>query len=213
LGQRATGIGIDKQVARIRPILAIFAFLPTAFDRRLSSMKSILRSAHVTNVLKATAIVASALFLNGCASIMNSGARSISMKTVPTGASVKVFKEGGDQVHSGATPMTVSLDPSRGFFRGQAYVVKFEMPGYRPAELTIRPEISGWYFGNLIFGGPLGLLIIDPATGSMWNLSPEKIEQSLSRDQASVISEGKGFVVALLSELSPSERTSLTRIK
>ncbi len=134
------------------------------------------------------------------------------MKTIPTGANVRVFKDGGEQIHAGVTPMTVSLDPSRGFFKGQAYQVRFEMAGYRPAEIAVRPEVSGWYVANLVFGGILGLLIIDPATGAMWNLSPDKIEQNLTRDQASIIHENKGFVVALISETTPAERAAMQRI-
>ncbi len=36
--------------------------------------------------------------------------------------------------------------------------------------VTFDTKLDGWYFGNLIFGGLLGILIIDPATGAMWRL-------------------------------------------
>jgi hypothetical protein len=149
----------------------------------------------------------------GCASIMNGGSRSISMRSVPAGATISVFKEDGEQVHSGTTPLIVPLSPGKGYFRGQAYTVRFEMNGYRPAELIIRPEVSGWYFGNIIFGGLLGLLIIDPATGSMWNLAPEKLEHTMTPLQASSINEHNGFMIALLSDVAESDRVAMTRIK
>jgi hypothetical protein len=31
-------------------------------------------------------------------------------------------------------------------------------------------ELSGWYFGNLLFGGIIGLAIVDPISGKMWTL-------------------------------------------
>ena len=108
--------------------------------------------------------------------------------------------------------MTVSLEPKKGYFSGQSYNVRVELKGYRTAELVIRPELSGWFFGNLIFGGPLGLLIIDPLTGSMWNLAPNKIEQSLSAEQATLIKNSEGFVVALFDQTTESERANMQRI-
>lgn len=35
--------------------------------------------------------------------------------------------------------------------------------------------MNGWYIGNLLFGGIIGLLIVDPATGAMWTLIPRKL--------------------------------------
>lgn len=153
------------------------------------------------------------LFSGGCASIMNGGAKTISINSSPSGAKVTIAKEGSTvQVHQGATPMTVSLEPKKGYFSGQSYNVRVELKGYRTAELVIRPELSGWFFGNLIFGGPLGLLIIDPLTGSMWNLAPNKIEQSLSAEQATLIKNSEGFVVALFDQTTESERANMQRI-
>jgi hypothetical protein len=39
--------------------------------------------------------------------------------------------------------------------------------------------VDGWYFGNLLFGGLIGLLIVDPATGAMYKLEPNEINCNL----------------------------------
>lgn len=153
-----------------------------------------------------------ALMNSGCASIMNGGARSVTMNSSPMGATIQITTEEGSPVHSGKTPMTVALDPKRGFFRGQSYVVRISMDGYRPAMVSVRPELSGWYLGNLIFGGLLGLLIIDPATGAMWNLSPSKIDQGLLQQQAQVIKEVSGFQIVLLADTTMEQRSRMQRI-
>jgi hypothetical protein len=44
-------------------------------------------------------------------------------------------------------------------------------------------SVSGWYFGNLAFGGVIGMLIVDPLTGAMYNLTPDKIDQPLTGSQ------------------------------
>jgi hypothetical protein len=82
-----------------------------------------------------------------------------------------------------------------GYFKGQNYRLEFELPGHAPAEVHLDSSVSGWYFGNLAFGGLIGMLIVDPLTGAMFNLSPEKIEQPLAPTQAQVIreSDGRGF--------------------
>ena len=37
--------------------------------------------------------------------------------------------------------------------------------------MNVSAHVNGWYVGNIVFGGLLGLLIIDPATGAMYSLS------------------------------------------
>lgn len=156
---------------------------------------------------------AAALLLSGCASIVHGGARKISMASQPSGARFSIVKEGTQEtVSSGVTPMTVSLSPKGGYFRGQSYTVHFAMAGYDDATVAIRPEMSGWYFGNILLGGLIGMLAVDPVTGAMWNLSPDKIEQNLSEEQAAVIKDGKGFMVVLISQVTDSEKANLVRI-
>jgi hypothetical protein len=53
------------------------------------------------------------------------------------------------------------------------------MPGYEPAEVQLKPSLSGWYFGNILFGGLIGMVAVDPNTGAMFNLMPNKVEQTL----------------------------------
>lgn len=57
----------------------------------------------------------------------------------------------------------------------------------------------------------IGMLIVDPLTGAMYNLTPEKIEQSLTNSQAQVIRDGKGLLVVLASQLTERERAAMVR--
>jgi len=108
--------------------------------------------------------------------------------------------------------MTVSLEPKRGYFKGQSYTVRIELEGYRSDEIVLQSKLSGWYLGNVIFGGLIGMLIVDPLTGAMWNIAPEKIDRTLSTQQVQLLNEGNGFVVALLAETSESERAKMQKI-
>jgi hypothetical protein len=164
----------------------------------------------------AVSLTALALFGTGCASIVHNGPRAVSIGSQPSGAKTTVskrLKDGTLEVVSvQTTPCTVALKPKAGFFKGQAYTVAFELPGYASSTVELKPTMSGWYLGNIVFGGLIGLLIVDPATGAMWNLSPDKIVQPLTTAQASVIRSGEGFVVMLPEQLTPAEKSAMVRI-
>lgn len=116
----------------------------------------------------------------GCASIVHGGSRAVTITSVPPGAQASVRTLEGSVVAVATTPCTVKLDPKRGYFKGQTYLVHLELPGYTPAEIQLQPAISGWYFGNILFGGLIGMVGVDPVTGSMWNLEPDKVAFGLA---------------------------------
>jgi hypothetical protein len=160
----------------------------------------------------ATAVLATGTLLGGCATIVHGGNRSVGVGSDPSGAKVTVTKPNGEVVLMNNTPCTISLEPKRGYFKGQSYALKLELPGYKTAEVSLTPTLSGWYFGNILIGGLIGMVIVDPLTGSMWNIEPRAIQQKLSATQAELIKSGQGFVVVLVSDLTEPERHSMRRI-
>lgn len=132
----------------------------------------------------------SVLFLfTGCASIVDGGAKKVQIKSNPSGAKFTIYDKKGKVVESRTTPATVALDRSGGYFCGIEYKMVFESPGYYPGETKLSSSMNGWYFGNIIFGGLIGILIVDPATGAMFTLPKEfnytlvSSEQSLTPDE------------------------------
>jgi len=136
----------------------------------------------------------------------------MTISTQPEGAKATISKLEGPVVSVTNTPCTVSLDPKRGYFKGQSYQLKLELPGYRTANVELHSEMSGWFFGNILFGGLIGMLAVDPVTGSMWNIAPDKIDQKLESSQAALIKAGNGFVVVMTSQLTTAERAAMVRI-
>ena len=110
------------------------------------------------------------------------------------------------------TPFVAPLNTKFGYFKSQTYRLVFEMPGYSRAEMNLDSKVSGWYFGNLLFGGLIGMLIVDPLTGAMYNLTPEKIEQSMSASQAKLIRNGQGLLIILASQTTQHERDDMVRV-
>ncbi|BCS54900.1 hypothetical protein GSVR_32080 [Geobacter sp. SVR] len=80
------------------------------------------------------------------------------------------------------TPFTATLDASSGFFQNARYKIKLTKEGYLPYETHIDGKINGWYFGNVVFGGLIGILLVDPASGAMWKIYDDNINVKLYRD-------------------------------
>ena len=150
--------------------------------------------------------------LAGCATIVHSGPRAISVASSPSGAKVSIYDRSNALVQTNTTPFVARLNTKYRYFQGQTYRLVFELPGHANAEVKLDSSLSGWYFGNIIFGGLIGMLIVDPLTGAMYNLTPEKIEQPLSTNQAQVIREGKGLLVVLVSQATSHEREQMVRV-
>jgi hypothetical protein len=133
------------------------------------------------------AALAAAVALSGCASIIKGGGpESFTVRSQPPGADVRITAvPTGETVATGRTPMTAMLSKSRGFFQGAKYKVTVQMPGFQARESVVDTSVSGWYIGgNIIFGGLIGWLIVDPATGAMWTLETDALDVPLSPEGA-----------------------------
>jgi hypothetical protein len=108
--------------------------------------------------------------------------------STPPGAKVSIYDRSNTLVQVSTTPFLATLPTKFGYFKGQDYRLVFELPAYATAEVHLQSTVSRWYFGNFLFGGLLGLVIVDPSTGAMYNLTPAKIEQPLTASQAQLIS-------------------------
>ncbi len=143
--------------------------------------------------------------LCGCASIVDGRTPKISINSSPAGARVTVLDKAGKEVMVDITPFVAMLKRSRGYFQGAQYKLVFELAGHKKTEAEITSSLNGWYIGNIFFGGLVGMLIVDPATGAMWTLHPKMIEQPLDKEQAALIRDGKGFLVVLKQQATPNE--------
>lgn len=130
--------------------------------------------------MKKTILFSALLLSTGCASIVSQTSWPVSVSSYPESAKFTITNESGVKVHTGATPATVYLKSGSGYFNGETYKVNFSKEGYQKALLTLDSEMNGWYFGNLLFGGFIGFLIVDPASGAMFKL-PESANVELPK--------------------------------
>nr|MBL8412170.1 hypothetical protein [Dechloromonas sp.] len=123
-------------------------------------------------------IALAALALSGCASIFSGTTQEVGIRTTP-GAKFTVTNAYGSQVASGESPATVDLKRGAGYFSPQAYRIQLSKSGYKPRTLDIKPGMNPWYFGNILLGGFIGMVIVDPLTGAMFRFAPDELERPL----------------------------------
>ena len=63
--------------------------------------------------------------------------------------------------------------------------------------------MSGWVWGNLLFGGVIGLAV-DAITGGLYKLSPAQLSAELAKQTASVAPTKDGFYVVLVPKADPA---------
>ena len=111
----------------------------------------------------------SIMFLQpGCASIVSGKNQEFIIGSEPPGAAVEI-----DELIRGKTPMNVGLS------RKSRHSIKLTHGGITVTRATTR-GFNWWYVGNLIFGGPIGL-IMDPITGAIYRIKPEAIHVNFSK--------------------------------
>lgn len=120
--------------------------------------------------------------LTGCATIMGHESHVMPISSSPSDAVILITDEKGVEVFKGASPTTVTLKKSDGsYFGKKTYTVKISKPGYETQIIPVTSHASGYYaLGNIVFGGLIGWLIVDPTNGKMYNLSPENINSTLT---------------------------------
>ncbi len=133
-------------------------------------------------MLKTFLLLLALLLCCSCASIISESVYPVALCSSPAGAKYELKNKYGLTISAGRTPAVVSLDASNGFFsRAHYQFFCYSEDGKTVTQMPINASLDGWYVGNILFGGLIGCLIVDPATGAMWKL-PETVYASLPAD-------------------------------
>ena len=76
-------------------------------------------------------------------------------------------------------PTEIRLSSKGGYFIPADYRLVFEKDGFKGDEAKLETNFNWWYLGNILFGGLIGALIVDPATGAMWEIRETAVVGSL----------------------------------
>lgn len=134
-----------------------------------------------------TVVIAAILLVatTNCASIVSKSNYPVNFVSNPAEANIKITDRKGNMVYAGTTPALVQLKSGNGFFTKARYNVTYSKEGYKDINFPVEATIDGWYFGNIVFGGLIGLLIVDPATGAMFRISQDYYSMALEEENTS----------------------------
>jgi hypothetical protein len=105
--------------------------------------------------------------LSGCATIIHGSTQVMAIQSNPAGATVAI-----NGIRSAQTPASITLP------RKQTHSLEISLDGFRPFQMQLQRGTSGWVWGNLVFGGLIGL-VVDASSGAMYKLTPEQVSAQL----------------------------------
>jgi hypothetical protein len=114
-----------------------------------------------------------AMLMTGCASIVHQTTQQIPVASNPPGAAVTVACGDVSNDSKLVTPTVVTVHR-----KPKLCAISLTKDGYQPTEVALAKKMSGWYLGNILFGGIVGL-IVDAANGAMYDRTPPKVDVTL----------------------------------
>ena len=115
---------------------------------------------------------AAMMLITGCASVISGTSQNVNVQSIPAGAKATFFNKKGEAVTTQTTPFIAPLQ------RSETYKLKVELENYEPYNGDLKKGLNGWYLGNFIFGGAVGMLV-DMGSGAA-NSQPATIKIELA---------------------------------
>ncbi len=104
-------------------------------------------------------VLTASFMLNSCCCFINGQKQDVNVQTNVPDAQVFI-----DGMIYGTAPGIIALE------RDESYNLEVRKEGYHPHRQKIDSHFSGWFAGNFLIGGLVGM-IIDLSTGSCWSFS------------------------------------------
>ena len=140
----------------------------------------------IKTVARVVALCLASVSVVSCATIIHQTRQDVGIASAPTGASVTV-----DNKPYGKTPLVADLK------RKENHFVKVELAGYETFEVTITHKVSGWIWGNIAFGGLIGLAI-DAISGGMYKLTPDQVVAQLQKQGSAALLRKDALYIAVV---------------
>jgi hypothetical protein len=131
------------------------------------------------------------LLMSSCATIVSGSKQNVKFTSNPSTATIFI-----DEVEVGKTPFEIKLA------RKREHSVMIKLEGYQTYETKLTKKFNGWFVGNILIGGLIGI-IVDPITGAMYNLTPKEIKAEMAKGTAFNYKKGEVYVAVTL-EIDPN---------
>ena len=164
-------------------------------------------------VLLIVLAMACTIVLNGCATIFSTSEYPVTIRSLPTQLTVEVSRSDGHVVHKATTPVTITLttkkDKKKKHFEGEDYTIKLMRDGTVVGQTELKSRLDKWFLANLVHGGFIGMLIVDPYTGAMWTLNEDVL---VTENLSTSGKEESSLRIATLDEVPEENRASLVKV-
>lgn len=134
---------------------------------------------------KILSFTAVGLLLAGCATLnLKENPQDVQVRSVPSNAKVDIIDTSNNKIiASGNTPFSAKLPKRRAFFVPKNYIVRVSKDNFKTREFRINAKVSETYVIGNIPTDIIGWVLVDPGTGAMWDLKPEKNEYMVITDE------------------------------
>ncbi len=130
--------------------------------------------------------------LASCATIMHGTKQTVGISSNPSNASVWV-----DRMYICNTPCIVEMT------RKDNHIVTIQLEGYQVYEAMFTRKFSGWVFGNIVFGGVIGLAV-DAISGGIYKLTPDQIQAELCSNNLAYSTQSSDSCIVVVLQPDPS---------
>jgi PEGA domain len=148
----------------------------------------------MSRMLAASLTIAAPALVVACATIMHGTSQNVGVNSQPSGAAVTV-----DSQAVGVTPVAAKLE------RKKQHRISVTLAGYQPFEMVTTRKTSGWVWGNIVFGGLIGL-IVDASSGGLYDVRPEQVNAQLAHTGATGMMRDGNIYVFLVPQVDPAWR-------
>ncbi|WP_121666163.1 PEGA domain-containing protein [Mesonia aquimarina] len=139
-------------------------------------------------------LLSAILLFSSCATIISGSRQEVKITSEPSEAKVYI-----NEIEVGNTPVEKNLK------RNQEYSLILKLDGYETYTTKLERKFNAWYIGNIAFGGLIGILI-DPITGAIHKLKPEKVNGNLKNGTTYTTKGEKLFIKISLNIDENSEK-------
>ena len=112
-------------------------------------------------------IIATSILFTSCATIMTGTDQKVSFNSNVPNAKIYI-----DDSFKGNAPLILTLDTKT------SHNIRIEAPGYHTYSTTLQKKVTGWAWGNIVFGGIIGLGV-DMFTGGLYAFKEDNITGNL----------------------------------
>jgi len=151
-------------------------------------------------------VAVSVAVLSGCATITKSSSQTVTIDTRPPGATCALTRGGKTFAIVNPTPGAISVEKS-----SDAISISCTKDGYLETAGTIESSFQAMTFGNIIFGGLIGVAV-DAASGAMHEYKP-LITITLTPTEFASEAERDTFFAAMKAEFLNEAKEATARIE